>query len=67
MKMAMFHLDDKKETKSVVAWLVDNEIVFDFYPESNGMFELGVDERKSSQFEAAFKETGLRRIMHSRP
>lgn len=67
MKLTMFHLDDKQLTKSVLSWLVDNSVMFDFCPEQNGIFEISVDERKASQLEAAFKETRLRRVMHSRP
>lgn len=66
MKMSIFLLDDKQTVKTVVSWLVDNEVLFDFCPEDDGLYEISIDMRMASQFEAAFKGTRLQRVMHSR-
>lgn len=55
MRLSIFQLDDKRSTKSVILWLVDNEVSFDFQPE-DGTYEIRMDERKASVLEAAFKE-----------
>jgi hypothetical protein len=65
MKMSIFLLDDKQDVKLVVSWLVDNEVLFDFCPEHDGLYEISIDTRWTSKLESAFKGTKLQRVMHS--